>query len=272
MGDTLSGKPSFVAPAGRRPLEGKVAMVTGGSRGIGAAIVRRLALDGAAVAFTYSSAESKAAEVSRNIEEAGGRSLALRADSGSAAELQEVVQRGAKAFGGLDIFVNNAGILRTAPLDRFPLEALEQLIAVNIRAAFIGIQAAARQLRDGGRIIAIGSSAADYIGMPGISAYSMTKAAIQGLVRGGGGGTGPPCDHREQRPAWSNCHGHQPVRGAGSGAVAEHDRARALRNGRRGCFARGLSRVGGVFVHDGCQPVSGWWLWSLSQTLLAWLV
>lgn len=168
----------------RRSLEGKVAMVTGGSRGIGAGIVRRLARDGAEVAFTYATSEAQAGTVSREVEELGRRSLALKADSASATDLQEAVQVAARTFGGLDIFVSNAGILRTGPLDQFALDDLDRIIAINIRAVFIGIQAAAKQMRDGGRIIAIGSSAAEHIGFPGLSAYSMTKAAIQGLVRG----------------------------------------------------------------------------------------
>lgn len=167
-----------------RPLEGKVAMVTGGSRGIGAGIVRRLALDGAEVAFTYATSGARADTVSREVQELGGRSIALRADSASAPELQEAVQIATRTFGCLDVFVSNAGILKTGLLDQFAVEDLDRIIAINIRAVFIGIQAAAKEMRNGGRIIAIGSSAAERIGLPGLSAYSMTKAALQGLVRG----------------------------------------------------------------------------------------
>jgi 3-oxoacyl-[acyl-carrier protein] reductase len=167
-----------------RSLEGKIAIVTGGTRGIGAAIVRRLSREGATVAFTYISSAAAADELNREIKEAGGVSASMKADSALPIELQRTVNEIAEAFGGVDIFVSNAGIFRSGVLEQFALEELDQLVAVNIRAAFIGIQAAARKMRDGGRIITIGSSAADRIAFPGTSAYSMTKAAMQGLVRG----------------------------------------------------------------------------------------
>lgn len=168
----------------QRPLEGKTALVTGGSRGIGAGIVRRLAQDGATVAFTYATSDSKADAVVRGVDAMGGRAIALKADSASTPELQDAVLVAAKALGGLDIFVSNAGIFLARPLEQVALEDLDRMIAINIRAVFIGIQAAAKEMRDGGRIITIGSSAADRIAFPGISVYSMTKAAVQGLVRG----------------------------------------------------------------------------------------
>lgn len=170
--------------ANYRPLEGRIALVTGGSRGIGAAIVRRLARDGAAVAFTYSTSGTKASDLRIALEGSGARSLAIKADSSSASRLKEAVQEAANTFGGLDIFISNAGIFRVGVVDQFPLEDLDQMMATNVRAAFVGIQAAIKRMRDGGRIITIGSSAANRIAFPGISAYSMTKAALQGLVRG----------------------------------------------------------------------------------------
>lgn len=166
-----------------RPLDGKVALVTGGSRGIGAGIVRRLARDGAAVAFTYSASGGKAQDLQITVERDGGRCLTLKADSSSETELRAAVRVTARTLGGLDIFVSNAGIFKAGPLDRFPLEDFDRLLAVNVRAAFVGVQAAVKEMNDGGRIIIIGSSAADRIAFPGISAYSMTKAAIQGFVR-----------------------------------------------------------------------------------------
>lgn len=181
---TIQSAGREVTRAGCRPLEGKTALITGGSRGIGAGIVRRLAGDGAAVAFTYSTSEARAEELTREIESLGGRALALEADSSSATALTEAVGSAARDLGGLDVFVNNAGILKVGLVDEFPLEDLDRLIALNVRAVFVGIQAALREMRDGGRIITIGSSAANRIAFPGISAYSMTKAAIQGLVRG----------------------------------------------------------------------------------------
>jgi 3-oxoacyl-[acyl-carrier protein] reductase len=161
-----------------------VAFVTGGSRGIGAGIVRRLALDGASVAFTYSNSEEKALQLVREIESLGGKALALKADSAYAEELQSAVIKATESLGPLDIFVSNAGILMRGTIDTYSLEDFDRMVAINIRAAFIGIQAAARKMKDGGRIIVIGSNTAIRTAFPGASIYSMTKAALTGLVRG----------------------------------------------------------------------------------------
>lgn len=163
---------------------GKVALVTGGSRGIGAGIVRRLAVDGAGVAFTYATSGAKAQELVREVEACGGNAIAFKADSGSAEELQNVVNQTVSKLGSLDIFVSNAGILKIALLDQFTLEDFDQMLAVNVRAAFVGIQAAARDMKDGGRIITIGSNTAIRTAFPGASVYTMTKSALTGLVRG----------------------------------------------------------------------------------------
>lgn len=163
---------------------GKVALVTGGSRGIGAGIVRRLAVDGAGVAFTYATSGAKAQELVREVEASGGNAIAFKADSGSAEELQNVVNQTVSKLGSLDIFVSNAGILKIALLDQFTLEDFDQMLAVNVRAAFVGIQAAARDMKDGGRIITIGSNTAIRTAFPGASVYTMTKSALTGLVRG----------------------------------------------------------------------------------------
>ena len=163
---------------------GKVALVTGGSRGIGAGIVRRLAVDGAGVAFTYATSGAKAQELVREVEAGGGNAIAFNADSGSAEELQNVVNQTVSKLGSLDIFVSNAGILKIALLDQFTLEDFDQMLAVNVRAAFVGIQAAARDMKDGGRIITIGSNTAIRTAFPGASVYTMTKSALTGLVRG----------------------------------------------------------------------------------------
>lgn len=163
---------------------GKVALVTGGSKGIGAGIVRRLARDGAAVAFTYSSSEEKALQLVAEIESSGGKALALRADSASAEAVQAAVTRAVDAFGALDIFVSNAGVLIRGTIDTYSLDDLDRMIGINIRAAFVGVQAAARGMKDGGRIILIGSNTAVRTAFPGASVYSMTKAALTGLVRG----------------------------------------------------------------------------------------
>jgi len=167
-----------------KSFKGKVALVTGGSRGIGAGIVRRLASDGASVAFTYSNSEEKALQLVREIESLGGKALALKADSAYAEELQSAVIKATESLGPLDIFVSNAGILMRGTIDTYSLEDFDRMVAINIRAAFIGIQAAARKMKDGGRIIVIGSNTAIRTAFPGASIYSMTKAALAGLVRG----------------------------------------------------------------------------------------
>jgi 3-oxoacyl-[acyl-carrier protein] reductase len=163
---------------------GKVALVTGGSKGIGAGIVRRLARDGASVAFTYSRSEEKALQLVGEIESAGGKALALKADSASAKELRAAVARTREVLGTLDIFVSNAGILTRGTIDTYSLEDFDRMVAINVRAAFVGIQAAAQEMRNGGRIVLIGSNTAVRTAFPGASVYSMTKAALVGLVRG----------------------------------------------------------------------------------------
>ncbi len=167
-----------------RSFAGKVALVTGGSRGIGEGIVRRLASDGAAVAFTYSSSEEKAKQLAGEIKDAGGNVLPIKADSASAEDVRAAVDQVAKELGELDIFVNNAGILILGGVDRYSLEDFDRMLAINVRAAFVGIQAASEHMKGGGRIILIGSITAVRTAFPGSSVYSMTKAALTGLVRG----------------------------------------------------------------------------------------
>ena len=167
-----------------RSFVGKVALVTGGSRGIGEGIVRRLASDGAAVAFTYSSSEEKAKQLAGEIKDAGGNVLPIKADSASAKDVRAAVDQAAKELGELDIFVNNAGILIQGGVDRYSLEDFDRMLAINVRAAFVGIQAASEHMKGGGRIILIGSITAVRTAFPGSSVYSMTKAALTGLVRG----------------------------------------------------------------------------------------
>ena len=167
-----------------KKLAGKVALITGGSRGIGAAIARRLARDGAAVAITYASAQQKADEVVRAIESAGGRAVAIRADSGDAGAVKNAVAETVRTLGRLDVLVNNAGIAVVAPLDRFSLDDFDRMVAVNVRAVFVAVQEASRHMSEGGRIITIGSVNADRIPFPGGGVYAMTKAAVAGLTRG----------------------------------------------------------------------------------------
>ena len=165
-------------------FDGKVALVTGGSRGIGAAIAQRLARDGANVAITYASSEQKAREVVRAIEGGGRKALAIRADAADAKAAQGAVDETVRVLGRIDVLVNNAGIATLAPVDQFSLEEFDRMVAVNVRAVFAAAQAAARHMGEGGRIITIGSVNADRVPFPGGSVYAMTKAAVAALGRG----------------------------------------------------------------------------------------
>ncbi|AQA01345.1 oxidoreductase [Mycobacterium sp. MS1601] len=167
-----------------RPLTGRRALVTGGSRGIGAAIVRRLADDGADVAFTYQSSAQRAEELAAEAAKSGSTVIALQADSADADAVRRVVDEAAAQLGGLDILVNNAGVAALAPVESFPLAEFDRLVAVNVRGVFVASQAAIPHLTEGGRIITIGSVNGDRIPVPGLSVYAMTKAAVAGLTRG----------------------------------------------------------------------------------------
>ena len=167
-----------------KTLSGKVALVTGGSRGIGAAIAKRLAADGAAVAITFSSGQQQADDVVREIKAAGGSASAIRADNTDADAVKRAVAETAKTLGRLDVLVNNAGIAVIKPLEEFSLGDFDRSVAVNVRAVFVAAQEAARHLPDGGRIITIGSVNADRMPFAGGSVYAMTKAAVAGLTRG----------------------------------------------------------------------------------------
>jgi 3-oxoacyl-[acyl-carrier protein] reductase len=166
------------------PLAGRRALVTGGSRGIGAGIVRRLAADGAGVAFTYREAKGPANDLEQEIIGSGGQAWALQADSEDPQALREAISETLEGFGGLEVLVNNAGTSHIAPIEEFPLAEYDRLLAVNVRAIFVTIQAAVPHLGAGGRIINIGSVMADRVPISGISVYSLTKAAVAGLTRG----------------------------------------------------------------------------------------
>lgn len=167
-----------------QPLSGKVAFIQGGSRGIGAAIVKRLVAEGAAVAFTYVSSTAKAEELQNNLIAQGGKALAIKADSADADAIRNAVAAAAEAFGGLDILVNNAGVLAVAPLEDFKLEDFDQTLAINVRSVFIATQAAAQHMTEGGRIINIGSTNADRMPFAGGATYAMSKSALVGLTKG----------------------------------------------------------------------------------------
>lgn len=163
------------------PLQGRRALVTGGSRGIGAGVVRRLVADGAQVAFTYAASADRANDLARELD---GRALPLRADSADAGELRAAVAQAASAFGGLDLFVSSAGILKPGHVADYALEDFDRMLDVNVRAAFVGIQAALPHMAGGGRIVTIGSMVADLARFPGGSVYALTKGALASFVRG----------------------------------------------------------------------------------------
>lgn len=165
-------------------LNEKTALVTGGSRGIGAAIARRLAADGARVAITYVQSEEQAQAVVADIEAAGGRALAVRADNRDAAAVEAAVKAVLAAYGSLDILVNNAGIFQVGPITELTLEDFDRTMEVNVRAPFVAVQMAARSMPEGGRIITIGSNLAQRVPAPGISLYALSKAALIGFTRG----------------------------------------------------------------------------------------
>lgn len=167
-----------------RPLSGKRALVIGGSRGIGAEIVRRLAADGAAVGFTYHSSPEEAEHLASEVTASGATVAAIRADSGDVDAVASAVSATVDRLGGLDILVNNAGVAHGAPIESFPLQEFDRMVAINVRGVFAAIQAAVPHLHADGRIINIGSVNADRVPVAGISIYSMTKAAVAGLTRG----------------------------------------------------------------------------------------
>jgi 3-oxoacyl-[acyl-carrier protein] reductase len=165
-------------------LENKRALVTGGSRGIGAAIVKRLAQEGAHIALTYVSKPDQANEIVRAVQALGVKALAIQADSADAEAVIAAVEQTVQELGGIDILVNNAGIAVIAAIDNYRLEDLDRTLAVNVRAVFIATQAAVKHMQSGGRIINLGSCNAERVPNTGMAVYAMSKAALVGLVKG----------------------------------------------------------------------------------------
>jgi 3-oxoacyl-[acyl-carrier protein] reductase len=168
-------------------LAGKVAVVTGGSRGIGAAIARRLATDGASVAITYTKGADAAASVIKEIERAGGKAIAIQADAADADAVKAAIEKTVATFGRLDVLVNNAGTAIPKTFEEATLEEMDRVIDINIRGVFVATQAALKHMPDGGRIITIGSAAGERVLTPGLVPYAATKGAVkiftQGLAR-----------------------------------------------------------------------------------------
>jgi 3-oxoacyl-[acyl-carrier protein] reductase len=172
-------------------LNGKVALITGGSRGIGAAIAKRLAADGAAIAITYAKDENSASAVVQAIQGNGGKAVAIQADAASPEAVKAAVEKAVAALGQLDILVNNAGTAIPKRFEDSTLEELDRVIDINIRGTFVTTQAALKHLQSGGRIINIGSCVGERMMTPGLVPYSATKGAVkmftQGLSREVGG-------------------------------------------------------------------------------------
>ncbi|MFR0356260.1 SDR family oxidoreductase [Streptomyces sediminimaris] len=164
-------------------LTGKVALVTGGSRGIGAATALRLAREGADVALTYVNGEEAAQDVVRRIEALGRGAAALRADAADAEEAAAAVERADRALGGLDILVNNAGVGVLGPLEGLSLADVDRVLAVNVRGVFLTSQAAAARMSSGGRIVTIGTCMTQRVPGPGGTLYATSKAALVGLTK-----------------------------------------------------------------------------------------
>ncbi|MGA7855931.1 MAG: SDR family oxidoreductase [Candidatus Acidiferrales bacterium] len=174
-----------------KKLDGKIALITGGSRGIGAGIAKRLAADGASVAITYTKGADAAAAVVKEIERGGGKAIAIQADATDAAAMNAAVEKTAATSGRIDILVNNAGTAIPKPFEETTLEEIDHMFSLNVRGALVATKAALKYMKNGGRIIMIGSCVGERMMTPGLVAYSATKGAIkiftQGLSREVGG-------------------------------------------------------------------------------------
>ena len=160
-------------------LTGKVALVTGGSRGIGAAIAKRLAADGASVAITYAKDANSASVVIKSIEDAGGKAVAIQADAADAEAARSAVEKAVSVLGKLDVLVNNAGTAIPKPFVETSLEEMDRVININVRGVFITTKTALNHINDNGRIIMIGSCVGERNLTPGLAAYAATKGAVK---------------------------------------------------------------------------------------------
>jgi 3-oxoacyl-[acyl-carrier protein] reductase len=165
-------------------LVGKRAVVTGGSRGIGSAIAKRLAAEGAEVAITYAGNKAAADATVAAIEAAGGRAISFQADAGDGDSQRAGIASAAAALGGIDILVHNAGVTNIAPIDQDTDDAFDRLFSVNVRGLHVGTRAALPHMPDGGRIILLGSIGGETAPFPGVATYAATKSAVVGFARG----------------------------------------------------------------------------------------
>ena len=212
-----------------KKLEGKIALITGGSRGIGAAIAKRLAADGANVAITYTKGADAAASVVKEIERAGRKAIAIQADATDADAVEAAVEKTVATFGRLDVLVNNAGTAIPKTFEETTLEEMDRVIDINVRGIFVATQAALKHMKSGGRIIMIGSAVGERVLVPGLVPYSATKGAVkiftQALVQRGR----EPGHHGQQRAAGSDRHGFESRRGRVGGAAEGRHSTRPLR-------------------------------------------
>ena len=162
-----------------KKLEGKIALITGGSRGIGAAIAKRLAADGANVAITYTNGADAAASVVEEIERAGGKAIAIQADAADVEAVKAAVEKTIATFGQLDVLVNNAGTAIPKAFEETTLEEMDRVLDINIRGVFVATQAALKHMNEGGRIIMIGSAVGERAVAPGLVPYAATKGAVK---------------------------------------------------------------------------------------------
>src|SRR5438477_9431256 len=167
-----------------RKLEGKIALVTGGSRGIGAAIAERRATDGAEVAITYSKGADAAAVVVKEIERDGGKAIAIQADATDAKASKAAVEKTVATFTQLDVLVNNAGTAIPKTFEETTREEMDRMIDINVRGTLAATQAALKHMKSGGRIISIGSAVGERVLVPGLVAYSATKGAVKMFTQG----------------------------------------------------------------------------------------
>lgn len=167
-----------------KKLEGKTALVTGGSRGIGAAIAKRLAADGASVAFTHAKDASAASAVAEAIERNGGRAVAIQADAADVEAVKSAVEKTAATLGRLDVLVNNAGTAIPKPFEQTTLEEIDRMVDINLRGVFVTTQTALKHMNDSGRIIMIGSCVGERLMTPGLVAYAATKGAVKMFTQG----------------------------------------------------------------------------------------
>lgn len=175
-----------------KKLEGKVTFITGGSRGMGAAIAKHLSAEGANVVFTHSGNNSqKAHQVLDSLKSNGVRAEALIANNEDADALVKALEYVREAYGSIDILVNNAGVYMQKPIEEYSFEEYDQMMNINVKAVFVATQFAARHMKSGGRVITVGSNMADRVLSAGGSLYAMSKSALIGLTKGAARDLGP---------------------------------------------------------------------------------